>query len=92
MNMKTVKVIYGNEPILEVKKDMSAGEMVDFGLHRDRQPDSGWSELRWTRINELVKEVELTPELCKILIEDICYCYDNKHIFNKLKEYELIIS
>ena len=86
--MKAIKVFYGIEPILETK--VEGGR--EFGLHRDRQPDAGWGEMRWTFMDERVKKVGITPELCKTLIEDICYYYDNKEIFNKLKEYELIIS
>jgi len=81
-----IKVFYGIEPILETKIENGR----EFGLHRDRQPDSGWGEMRWTFIDERVKEVELTPELRKILIEDICYYHKNKDVFNKLKEFDLI--
>lgn len=84
-----IKVIYG-EPILDITKEMSAGKMVDFGLHRDRQPDAGWGELRRTRLDERVKEVELTDELRKTLIEDICYSFNDKEAYIKLKEFELI--
>jgi len=81
-----IKVFYGIEPIIETKIENGR----EFGLHRDRQPDSGWGEMRWTFMDERVKEVELTSELCKILIEDICYYHKNKDVFNKLKEYDLI--
>ncbi len=88
----TIKVIYENEPILEIKENMSAGKMVPFGLHRDRMPDAGWDEFRWSNMEGSVKikEVELTEELKKILIEDICSYYRGTECYNKLKEFDLI--
>lgn len=59
-----IKVFYRIEPCLK--------EDNGFGLHRDRTPDAGWGELRNTIISE-AKEVEMTPELKKILIEDVAY-------------------
>lgn len=81
-----IKVFYNIEPILDTKNEN--GRL--FGLHRDRQPDAGWGELRWTFIDERVKEVDLTSELRKILIEDICVSFPDHKIYNKLKEFDLI--
>lgn len=85
--MKTIKVNYGFQPILHIDEE-------GMGLNRDRNPDNGWSELRRTRIenNESIKEVELTPKMKQILIEDLAYAYgnDSTKFSKKLKEFELI--
>ena len=82
-----IKVIYGIEPILEITKETSG---IEFGLHRDRQPDAGWGELRKTKMDGRITEVDLTPELRRILIEDICYSFKEKDAYNKLKEFNLL--
>ncbi len=82
-----VKVFYTNEPVLEVKTETN-GKL--YGLHRDRHPDAGWGELRWTFMDERVKEVELTPELRKTLVEDICVSLPDHRIYDKLKEFDLL--
>ena len=79
--MRKINVFYRTEPCLEVKDG--------FGLHRDRNPDSGWNEWRKTTI-DLMEEVVLTPELAQILIEDIAHYYgqDSKlftEVMNKFK-------
>jgi hypothetical protein len=81
-----IRVFYGIEPIIETKVENGR----EFGLHRDRQPDAGWGEMRWTFIDERVKEVELTPELRKILVEDICVSMPDHKVYGKLKEFDLI--
>ena len=81
-----IKVFYGIEPIIEIKVD----DGKEFGLHRDRKPDAGWGELRWSLMDERVKEVELTPELIKILVEDICVSLPDHRIYEKLKEFNLL--
>lgn len=81
-----IKVFYNIEPILETKIENGR----EFGLHRDRQPDAGWGEMRWTFMDERVKEVELNLEIRKILIEDICEYYSGKRGYEKLKEFGLI--
>ena len=82
-----IKVFYGNEPIIEVKTEVN-GKL--YGLHRDRKPDAGWGELRWSLMDERVKEVDLTPELIKILVEDICASLPDYRIYDKLKEFNLL--
>jgi hypothetical protein len=85
-----IKVLYGIEPILEIKHDEDL--RGDFGLHRDRNPDAGWGEYRWSRLDiedKKLAEVDMTPELKQILIEDICKRYHGK-AYLKLKEFDLI--
>lgn len=78
MTMEKIKVFYGNEPCI-LEKD-------GYGLHRDRCPDSGWCELRYGIMSN-VKEVYLTPELRKILIEDIAYyAGQNSKLFSELMD------
>jgi hypothetical protein len=87
--MKTIKTFYGREPILMTRYNEQ--QKATFGLHRDRYPDSGWDEFRWTRMeDEKVKETELTDSIKQILIEDICECYKGKEAYDKLKEFDLI--
>jgi len=86
-NMKTIDTFFGTEPILEIRYDEQQKE--HFGIHRDRNPDAGWGEFRSGRMDERVKKVELTEELKKILIEDICACYGGKS-YDKLKEFDLL--
>ncbi len=86
--MKIV-VFNGNQPCLE--KEYDTTQRAWFGINRDRCPDSGWSEFHNTRMRcGYDKEVELTPELKKILIEDICEYYDGKRAYEKLIEFDLI--
>lgn len=73
--MKKIMVFPGNQPCLEIIDNM--------GLNRDRQPDNSWGELRRTAMN-LAKEQEQTPELKRILHEDIAYAYG--HDSNKFTE------
>jgi len=81
--MDKILVFYCNQPCLDKLT----------GLNRDRNPDSNWHELRST-ILTAAKEVELTPELKQILLEDIAYVYgnDSKKFTAKLKEFNLIIT
>ena len=83
------------QPILEVNESGS-------GLNRDRSPDSGWSELRNSNLeNPSVKEkiemidisLEENKEYRRILIEDIAYTYgnDTNKFRSKLKEFGLDI-
>lgn len=81
--MKTIQVFYSKQPCLNVDEG--------FGLNRDRNPDSGWGEVRSTNMS-LSKTVVLTPELRQTLLEDLAYVYgQNTKIFSeKLKEFEFI--
>ena len=95
--MATIRTLFGTEPILEVQtaKERGLSDQTGlFGLHRDRKPDAGWDEFRWTRIDggrpETFKEVELNEDLRKIFIEDICAHYPNDKVYEKLKKYDLI--
>ena len=86
--MKKIKTFYGIEPVLEI--NYNEQQKAYFGVHRDRNPDAGWGEFLSGRMDgDRVKEVELTEELKKILIEDICACYGGK-AYDKLKEFDLI--
>jgi len=82
-----IKVFYSNEPVLDVKTETNG---KPYGLHRDRNPDAGWGPLRWTLMDERVKDVDLTDELRKILVEDICTSFPDYKIYNKLKEFDLL--
>lgn len=82
--MDKILVFHGNQPCLDVQGD-------DTGVHRDRNPDAGWNELRATNM-KFAKEVELTPELKLILLEDLAY-FLGQHTTKftaKLKEFKLI--
>jgi hypothetical protein len=86
-----IKVLYGIEPVLEAKYDEDM--RGNYGLHRDRTPDTGWGEYRWTRLDEKthgLSEVELNSDLKKILIEDICERYKGDKAYMKLREFDLI--
>lgn len=78
-----IKVFYGNQPCLEEKNGM--------GLNRDRNPDSGWGEMRNTRI-ESAKEIEMNKDIRKILLEDIAFHYgkNSAEFSRKLEEFNLI--
>jgi len=87
-------VFYGNEPCLNVETlDVKTGPNVGkkFGLHRDRFPDRDWAEMRSTALSE-VQEIEETPKLKQILLEDLAYIYgSNTNKFTeKLKEFKFI--
>lgn len=90
--MKTIKVFPNNEPCLEIRTETIDGPNKgrNYGLHRDRFPDAGWGELRNTDLS-YSKELELTGELRKILIEDIAFAYgnDTKKFSKKMNEFGL---
>jgi hypothetical protein len=87
--MTKIIVFNGNEPLLDVIYDPV--QKCDFGLHRDRHPDTDWGEFRRTRMNDgYDKEVEMTDKLKKILIEDITEYYSGEQAFEKLKQFKLI--
>ena len=91
MKAKTHKFFPGNEPLLDTKQDISAGKPALFGLHRDRNPDASWNELRWTNIEGLVlEEKELTKELATILIEDIIFAFKPAEAARKLEALGLV--
>lgn len=85
-----ILVFHTDQPVLSVIYDSS--QKAWFGINRDRQPDSGWNEFRNSRIEEenFCKWTELTPELKKILIEDICEYFTGKLAYLKLKEFNLL--
>ena len=84
-----ILTFHGNQPCIEVQDGISGGENTKFGLNRDRCPDTDWSEFRRTRL-DTAKEVDLTEELKKILIEDICEYYKGDKAYSKLLEFDLI--
>lgn len=43
-----LKIFAGCEPVVETKRMVSGGVEKLFGLHRDRMPDAGWGEWRWS--------------------------------------------
>lgn len=85
---KTIKTFFDYEPILEEKMELD----IVYGFHRDRNPDNGWGEYRWTLMNAQcgLRETELTSELKRILIEDIIEHYKGVPGYEKLKEFDLI--
>lgn len=92
--MKTIKVFPGNQPCLDITtSEITVGSNVGkkYGLNRDRNPDRDWSELSKTTMYS-AKEVELTPELKQILIEDLAYAYGSDSIKFRAKmiEFELL--
>lgn len=95
--METRKIIVfgGNQPCLNISKlDVKEGTPnygIEYGLNRDRNPDSSWSELRETILSE-GKLVDLTDDIKIILLEDLAYAYgsDTKLFNQKLKEFNLI--
>lgn len=92
-----ILVFYGNQPCLEIKQldvpEETPNYGKKYGVNRDRNPDRDWSELRQTSL-EYAKEVELTPELKQILLEDLAYTYgSNTSLFaSKLKEFNLLLN
>lgn len=93
MKKNLILVSNYNQPCLEIETCNSPGPNfnVKYGLNRDRFPDRGWSELRKSRLDNF-KEVEMTPELRTILLEDLAYTYgtDTKSFNAKLKEFKFI--
>ena len=82
-----VKVFSGNQPALDT--ELRGNTMM--GLNRDRSPDYGWSQCRFSNMTD-AREVELTKELKQILLEDLAYAFgnDTKKFNQKLKEFNLI--
>ena len=82
-----------NQPCLEIRTEKTKGPNfgIKYGINRDRYPDSGWGEIRSSRLSNAT-EVELTDELKVILLEDLAYGYGyDSELFNKkLKEFNLI--
>lgn len=78
-------VIYKTEPILHTDGI--------FGMHRDRIPDAGWSELRSSRLEGKVEDLPATPELLQILLEDLAYAYgeNSTKFIEKLREFNLTV-
>lgn len=87
-------VFYGLEPVLNISVCTNDGpnKGKKYGLHRDRYPDSGWSELRNSFMDHRCTEIELTDELKVRLLEDLAYAYggDTPKFGAKLKEFNLI--
>lgn len=89
INEDGIIVFYGDQPVLEAK--FEEAQQAYFGVNRDRDPDNGWSEFRNSRMDqEYCTRVPLTPELKKILIEDICEYYKGRKAYIKLMEFGLI--
>lgn len=86
-----ILVLPGNQPIVKLVWDEQ--QQSYFGSNRDRDPDSGWGQWRNTRVGEedgRCKRIQLTPQLTKILIEDICGYFDNKQVVEKLIEFGIV--
>lgn len=90
-NLKTIKAVYGRQPIFEIVKGISAGVEVDFGIARDRNPDTGWGEFSQynLELSNKIEEVLFDDNMKKILLEDIC-AYYGKNAYKKLKEFDLL--
>lgn len=87
-------IFWANQPCLDISElDVTTGPNVGkkYGLNRDRNPDRDWSELRNTILSS-AKEIEETPELRQILLEDLAYTYGNNttKFREKLKEFKFI--
>ena len=96
-----LKIFAGCEPVVETKRMVSGGVEKLFGLHRDRMPDAGWGEWRWSDIEGAVEvdTKEMTPEkasdLTTIVVEDLLqhYTYNNpKKIREKLEEFGIVFN
>lgn len=85
-----ILVFFNNQPVIEV--EYNKVQEAWFGINRDRDPDSGWGEFRRSRIEKdnRCEWVDLTPELKRILVEDICEYCTNKKVYLKLKEFDLL--
>lgn len=73
-----LQVINGNEPVIEKQIMNTGGVVVEFGLHRERDPEGMW---KWTTM-EKAREVNtnnLPPtergELVHIIVEDLLGWY-----------------
>jgi len=93
MKAKTIKTYY-QQPILAIVKGVSAGKEVDFGVFRDRCPDTDWGEIQKVNLEispERIKTEKLTEELRLKLLGDLAYVYgrDTKIFEEKLKEFGL---
>lgn len=86
LGIKTIKTFFGVEPVIAVKESDNGDIM---GLHRDRCPDAGWDEFRWTKIDS-VESTILDQELMQTLIEDICEYYGGANSYKKLKEFGIV--
>lgn len=95
--MNRLMTFYGVEPVIETKVENGK----TYGLHRDRNPDSGWGEWRWSLIdkNEMVcheAKLEEMPkkeagDLLRILIEDVANLYgkESRKFSEKLAEFDI---
>lgn len=86
-----VLVNNSNQPIINTELD--SGQT--YGINRDRSPDANWSEWRKTNItSNSISEVEVTPELKIIMIQDISDLYHSKPdlLIDKLNEFHLLES
>lgn len=78
-----------NQPIIDI-------DSRKFGLNRDRNPDFGWNELRWSNLEEHnVQEIDISLTMNLdykiILIEDLAFAYGQSSRFKqKLIEFNLI--
>ena len=88
-----IYLFYGTQPCLDITicKDEEPNYNVKYGVNRDRDPDSGWGQMRSTILSS-AKEVELIPELKITLLQDLVFYYgsDSKKFTEKLKEFEII--
>lgn len=92
--MKTIFIFPGNQPCLKITtldiNPHSPNFGKEYGINRDRNPDSGWNEIRQT-IMEQAKEVELTDELRKTVIEDLAFMcgYNSENFRQEMDRMEL---
>lgn len=92
-----IKTINGM-PILDVNVHEGEGpnKGVEFGLIRDRQPDTDWTELRRSRMEgDRVVEIDVLDgknhRLLDTLIEDLAYAYGSEtpKFCGKLMEFKI---
>lgn len=90
IDAKSILVVNRNQPVLNTIKE--SGGLI-MHLSRDRYPDKGWGELRHTSdLSDSISEVPLTPELSRILLEDLAYAFgsDSNQFYKKMIEFDLI--
>ena len=93
--MKTIKTFYNIQPVIDISIEKASCPNFgkEYGLNRDRNPDSGWSEWR-SSLMDNSKDTEVTPELLQILVEDLANYYggNSREFSEKLKEFGIEIS
>lgn len=92
--MKKILVTKNNEPILDIVKDISAGQETDFGVYRVAYPDCDWDRIHQINLSMdgYTKTVEISDALKLVLLGDLAYVYgrNTMKFEQKIKEFELL--